>query len=94
MSGQWEVTSIAPCNGDWFLIHHIDDKKQTIWPVAAWGIVNGKVTGLIGVLSDEGHLVGPPPGKKSYKTREELNQGQIRALSTGGVYVKGEEETN
>ena len=80
------ITQIASCAGDWYLVHYISRGEQTfqaIFPVAAWALVDGAVVGLIGVENEEGRLIGPPPGVVGYKQRAELTPEQLQTCNEG-----------
>jgi len=67
------IQQIIPCNGDWYAIH-TTDQGESIYPVAAWALIDNHVTGLIGVT--DRNLAFVPLGEIAYKIRHELSEYQ------------------
>jgi hypothetical protein len=59
------------------------DQGEAIYPVAAWALIDNKVTGLIAVA--DRNLSRVPLGEIAYKTRQELSKAQITLIGLGSI---------
>lgn len=68
------IEQIIPCSGNWYAIH-TTESDTAVYPVAAWALIDNKVTGLIG--GADRNLATVPLGEIAYKTRHQLTGEQL-----------------
>ncbi len=79
------VEQIIPCCGKWYAIHTMA-QEEAIYPVAAWALIDNKVTGLIAVA--DRNLSQVPLGEITYKTRQELSADQVFLIESTPAELK------